>query len=262
MASSLIGGLIADGFDAGQITVAEVNADKRRLLAQRFGVQAVEKIDGTLRNADIVAFCIKPQQFKEVAEANAREIQARQPLLISIAAGIRTADIAHWLSGSFAIVRAMSNTPALVQTGASALYANANVSEEQRNQAESLLRAVGIVEWIDDEALMDVVTALSGSGPAYFFRIMEGLVKAAEQLGLSKDVAHLLTIQTALGAAKMALESDEDIATLREQVTSPGGTTEQGLKIMNDNNIDQLLLDVLKAAQQRAKELADQLGRH
>jgi pyrroline-5-carboxylate reductase len=260
MASSLIGGLIADGFDARQITVVEINADKRRLLSQRFGIQVTETIDGTINNADVVTFCIKPQQFREVAQASAREIQARNPLLISVAAGIRTADMAHWLGGSFAIVRAMSNTPALVQTGASALFANTNVGDEQRNQAESLLRAVGIVEWIDDEDLMDVVTALSGSGPAYFFRIMEGLVKAAEQLGLKKDVAHLLTIQTALGAAKMALESEEDIATLREQVTSPGGTTEQGLKTMNDNNIDQLLLDVLKAAQQRATELADQLG--
>jgi pyrroline-5-carboxylate reductase len=181
-------------------------------------------------------------------------------LLISIAAGIRTSDIQHWMGGSFSIVRAMSNTPALVQTGASALFANANVSNEQRNQAESLLRAVGIVEWIDDEALMDVVTALSGSGPAYFFRIMEGLEKAAVQLGLPKNTAHLLTIQTALGAAKLALESNEDIAVLRAQVTSPGGTTEQGLKTMNDNNIDQLLLDVLTAARRRAMELADQLG--
>ncbi len=260
MASSLIGGLIADGFDAGHMAVVEINPDKRRRLEQQFGVEAVEKIGGALRNADVAVFCVKPQQFKEVAQASASELQARKPLLISIAAGIRTKDIQHWLGGSFAIVRAMSNTPALVQTGASALFANANVSEEQRNQSESLLRAVGIVEWIDNEALMDVVTALSGSGPAYFFRIMEGLEKAAVQLGLPKNTAHLLTIQTALGAAKLALESNEDIAALRAQVTSPGGTTEQGIKTMNDNNIDQLLLDVLKAAQQRAMELADQLG--
>jgi len=164
------------------------------------------------------------------------------------------------LNGDFAIVRAMSNTPALVQTGASALYASPNVTEEQRNNAESLLRAAGIVEWVEDETLMDVVTALSGSGPAYFFRIMEGLVKGAEQLGLSKQVAHLLTLQTMLGAAKMALESQEDIATLREQVTSPGGTTERGLAVMDDNDIDGLLLKILSAAKTRATELADQLG--
>jgi pyrroline-5-carboxylate reductase len=260
MASSLIGGLIADDFDSKYITVVELDGDKRQRLEQRFAVQTQENMGGALSTADVVVYCVKPQQFKQVAHASASDIQAANPLVISIAAGIRSADIANWLGGSFAIVRAMSNTPALVQTGASALFANANTSDNQRNQAESIMRATGIVEWVDDEALIDVVTALSGSGPAYFFRIMEGLAKGAEQLGLSKRVAHLLTIQTALGAAKMALESAQDIATLREQVTSPGGTTEQGLKVMNNNNIDQLLLDVLEAAHQRSIELADQLG--
>ena len=260
MASSLIGGLIADGFSAANIVVVEIDAEKRQRLSQHFGVQVVEGLAGALESSDVVVFCVKPQQFKEVAKTAGQAMQAQRTLVISIAAGVRTQDISKWLGGSFAIVRAMSNTPALVQTGASALFANANVSEEQRNQAESLMRATGIVEWIDDEALMDVVTALSGSGPAYFFRIMEGLVKGAQQLGLSKEVAHLLTIQTALGAAKMALESGEDIATLREQVTSPGGTTEQGLNVMNNNNIDALLLEILQAAKQRATDLANQLG--
>jgi len=260
MASSLIGGLIADGFKAANITVIEIDAEKRKRLSQNFGVQVSEDLSGVLDNGDVVVFCVKPQQFKEIALAAGKAMQKSKSLVISIAAGIRTQDIAKWLSGTFAIVRAMPNTPALVQSGASALFANANVSEEQRNQAESLMRAAGIVEWIDDEALMDVVTALSGSGPAYFFRIMEGLVKGAQQLGLSREVAHLLTIQTALGAAKMALESGEDIATLREQVTSPGGTTEQGLSVMNKNNIDALLLEILQAAKNRATELADQLG--
>ncbi|MGD8559531.1 MAG: pyrroline-5-carboxylate reductase [Gammaproteobacteria bacterium] len=262
MASSLIGGLIADGVAPSTISVVEINADKRQQLAQRFKVQVLEAFAEVAGNTDMVVFCIKPQHFKDAAETTAEHIKQRQPLVISVAAGIRTADINHWLGGSYAIVRAMSNTPALVQTGASALYATDNVSDKQRDEAESLLRAVGIVEWVDDEALMDVVTALSGSGPAYFFRIMEAMVKAGEQLGLSRDVAHLLTIQTALGAAKMALESDEDIATLRDNVTSPGGTTERGLKVMNDTNIDGLVLDILKAAQQRATELADQLGEH
>ena len=260
MASSLIGGLIADGIAAKGISVVEIDDAKRQQLSQRFSIQVYGSVGEALPNADVVVFCVKPQQFQEAAQASAESLKQSQPLVISIAAGIRTNDISKWLGGSYAIVRAMSNTPALVQTGATVLFATDNVSEQQRNEAESLLRAVGIVEWIDDETLMDVVTALSGSGPAYFFRIMEGLVKAAEQLGLSREIAHLLTIQTALGAAKMALESDEDIATLRDNVTSPGGTTEQGLKVMNDNNIDALLLDILKAAKQRANELADQLG--
>lgn len=260
MASSLIGGLIADGIDASKLAVVEINDDKRERLAQVFGIQTFDQLEGALDQQDVVVFCIKPQQFREVAIAAGKLLTSKKVLVISIAAGIRTEDINSWLGGGFAIVRAMSNTPALVQTGASALFANANVSEDQRDKAESLLRAAGIIEWVDDEGLMDVVTALSGSGPAYFFRIMEGLVKAAEDLGLSRDVAHLLTIQTMLGAAKMALESTEDIATLREQVTSPGGTTEQGLDVMNKNDIDGLLLKILTAAKDRATQLADQLG--
>ena len=259
MASSLIGGLIADSFDPAKISVVEINEEKRELLSKSFGVQTSEKLDELINHQDIVVFCVKPQQFKEVATA-AGKLLAKDTLVLSIAAGIRTADISKWLGSEYAIVRAMSNTPALVQTGASALYANPNVSEEQRNNAESLLRAAGIIEWVDDETMIDIVTALSGSGPAYFFRIMEGLIKGAETLGLPHNVAHLLTLQTMLGAAKMALESQEDIATLREQVTSPGGTTEKGLAVMNDNDIDSLLLKILTAAKERATELANQLG--
>jgi len=154
------------------------------------------------------------------------------------------------------VVRTMPNTPALVQTGATALYANPRVTEDQHDMAESIMRAVGLTLWVDDEALLDAVTALSGSGPAYFFRIMEALEAAGVELGLSREAAHLLTLQTALGAAKMALESEEPIATLRERVTSPGGTTEQGLQVMNENNIDRLFSEVLKAARDRSAELA------
>lgn len=259
MASSLIGGLIADSFDPNNISVVEINGEKRERLSNSFGIQTYESLENAVDSQDVVVFCVKPQQFKEVA-VTAGKLLSTKILVISIAAGIRTADICSWLSGDYAVVRAMSNTPALVQSGASALYANKNVSDEQLNNAESLMRAIGIVEWIEDEALMDVVTALSGSGPAYFFRIMEGLINGAEKLGLSKDVAHLLTLQTMLGAAKMALESQEDIATLREQVTSPGGTTEQGLAVMNESDIDGLLLKILTAAKERATQLADQLG--
>lgn len=259
MASSLIGGLIADSFDPNSISVVEINGEKRERLSNSFGIETYESLESAIDNHDVVVFCVKPQQFKEVAVATGK-LLSTNVLVISIAAGIRTADICKWLAGNYAVVRAMSNTPALVQSGASALYANKSVSEQQLNDAESLMRAIGIVEWIEDEALMDVVTALSGSGPAYFFRIMEGLVNGAEKLGLSKDVAHLLTLQTMLGAAKMALESQEDIATLREQVTSPGGTTEQGLAVMNESDIDGLLLKILTAAKERATQLADQLG--
>ena len=153
-------------------------------------------------------------------------------------------------------MRAMPNTPALIQTGATALYANAQTSAEQRDLAESILRSAGLTLWIEDESQMDAVTALSGSGPAYFFRIMEAIETAGVELGLTQETAHLLTLQTALGAAKMALESSDAIAILRERVTSPGGTTEQGLRVMNEQNIDKLFADVLKAARDRSEELA------
>jgi len=260
MASSIIGGLIADGFNTGDIGVVEIDSEKRKNLQRNFSVKVFGDVDTFDHHYDVILFCIKPQHFKTVATKTGKVLHGSRPLIVSIAAGIRTRDIAHWLEGDYAIVRAMSNTPALVQTGACALFATDNVSETQRDQAESLMRATGIVEWIAEENLMDVVTALSGSGPAYFFRIMEGLVKGAEQLGLSKQVAHLLTIQTALGAAKMALESDDDIATLREKVTSPGGTTERGLAVMTENNIDDLLFKILEAAKNRSTQLADQLG--
>jgi len=260
MASSIIGGLIADGYNANDIGVVEIDSDKRQRLQQNFSVNVFNDVSTVDQHTDVILFCTKPQQFKTVAIETGKMLHGSRPLIISIAAGIRTRDIALWLGGQYAIVRAMSNTPALVQSGACALFATSNVSDIQRDQAESLMRATGIVEWISEEDLMDVVTALSGSGPAYFFRIMEGLVKGAEQLGLSKQVAHLLTIQTALGAAKMALESNDDIATLREKVTSPGGTTERGLAVMTENNIDDLILKILEAAKNRATQLADQLG--
>jgi pyrroline-5-carboxylate reductase len=157
-------------------------------------------------------------------------------------------------------VRAMPNTPSLVQTGATGLFANDKVSDTQRELAECILRAVGLTLWVEEEAQMDAVTALSGSGPAYFFRIMEAMEAAGTELGLSAEAAHLLTLQTALGAAKMALESSEAVGTLRERVTSPGGTTEQGLKVMAEEDIDQLMAQVLKAAFERSRELASELG--
>ncbi|NOZ53363.1 MAG: pyrroline-5-carboxylate reductase [Gammaproteobacteria bacterium] len=260
MASSLIGGLVADEFNVADISVVDIDPEKRQHLSQQFGVQTFSELSAALEQVDVAAFCIKPQNFQEVAQAAAIDIKRQKPLVISIAAGIRTSDIATWLDDASAIVRAMSNTPALLRCGASGLYANARVTQAQRDQAESILRATGIVEWVQDESLMDVVTALSGSGPAYFFRIMESLTAAASQMGLPQEAAHLLTIQTALGAARMALESDDNIATLRQRVTSPGGTTEQGLKVMEENNIDQFMADILDAARKRSIELADQLG--
>jgi len=260
MASSLIGGLIADGFDKSAITVADIDSAKLQSLSQRFQIQTFQDSNAAIQSADTVVLAVKPQALKGVAEQIAVTVQAKKPLIISIAAGIRTADINRWLGGKTAIVRAMPNTPALVQCGASGLFATNNVTEEQQESAESVLRATGLTVWVDDEEQINIVTALSGSGPAYFFRIMESLERAATELGLSAQAAHLLTLQTALGAAKLAMESAESIADLRQSVTSPGGTTEQGLRIMSERDVDALFKEVLTAANDRAKQLADEFG--
>lgn len=264
MAASLIGGLLADNLNPAQITVADPKPETRDYLASQFGVSTAEDNAAAIKGADVVVMAVKPQVLQSVAEALALAIQTEQPLVVTVAAGIRSADLNRWLGGEsgspVAVVRAMPNTPALVKTGATGLFANAQVSDAQRDLAESVLRAVGVALWVDEEAQMDAVTALSGSGPAYFFRIMEAMEAAGEGLGLSKENACLLTLQTALGAAKMALESSESVGTLRERVTSPGGTTEQGLRVMAEADIDQLMTKVLKAARDRSQELADELG--
>lgn len=260
MASSLIGGLVADNIDPKQISVADRDDRQRENLAARYSVSTSADNQATASGADVVILAVKPQQLKAVIEELAPTVQQNHSLIVSVAAGIRSEDINKWLGGNAAVVRAMPNTPALVQTGASALFANAQVSPEQRDMAESILRAAGLALWVNDESQMDAVTALSGSGPAYFFRIMEAIEAAGTELGLSTETAHLLTLQTALGAAKMALESQESMATLRERVTSPGGTTEQGLKAMEKHNIDTVFSDVLKAARDRSEELAKLLS--
>ncbi|MEE8379752.1 MAG: pyrroline-5-carboxylate reductase [Gammaproteobacteria bacterium] len=256
MASSLIGGLVADHVDPKQISVADINDNQRENLAARYSVSTSADNQAIAAEADVVILAIKPQQLKSVCEELAPTIQQNNSLVVSIAAGIRSDDINKWLGGNAAVVRAMPNTPALVQTGATALFGNAQVSSKQRDLAESILRAAGLTLWVEDELQMDAVTALSGSGPAYFFRIMEAIESAGVELGLTKKTAHLLTLQTALGAAKMALESHESVAKLREQVTSPGGTTEQGLAALEKHNIDAVFSDVLKAARDRSEELA------
>ena len=193
--------------------------------------------------------------------ALAEIIQVRKPLILSIAAGIQEASIQHWLGGKIAIVRAMPNTPALIGCGAAALHANAYVSHEQRNMAESILRSTGITIWLSDESLMDAVTALSGSGPAYFFLMMEALQQAAENQGLPTETARLLTLQTALGAARMAIESGKPLDELRQQVTSKGGTTEKAISILEENHIRAIYQQALDAAKKRAEELGELLGK-
>ncbi len=260
MTRSLIGGLIANGFKHDKISVTDPDNQKRARLATDFGIHTLGNNQQIVATADVLLLAVKPQVMKQVAEDLATAVQQNQPLLISIAAGIRESDLDRWLGGGCAIVRAMPNTPALVGCSATALHANEWVSEQQQEQAESVLRAVGLALWLDSEAQMDSVTALSGSGPAYFLLIMEIMQQAAVTLGLDDRTARLLTLQTAFGTAKMALESNENAATLRQRVTSPGGTTGEAVKVLEDGGLWELFHQALTAARTRSEELAKQLG--
>jgi len=260
MAASLIGGLVADGWDPDCIHVSDPDPARREHLRSSHGVHTYEDNAATAARAGIVVLAVKPQVLRSACEDIAASARQSAPLVISIVAGVREPDIRRWLGGDAAIVRTMPNTPALVQTGATGLYANPRVSAEQRDSAETVLRAVGLALWVDDEALLDAVTALSGSGPAYFFLFIEALEHAGVQLGLGAEQARLLTLQTALGAAKMALESSDTAATLRERVTSPGGTTERALAVLEDAGLRDLIGRALVAARDRARELGDKLG--
>lgn len=260
MAASLIGGLLKDQYPAQQLWASDPDGQRLDQLGGRFGINTCGDNLDLVQACDLVVLAVKPQQLAAVAKDIARAVQQRRPLVISIAAGVRCADLERWLGGQLPLIRVMPNTPALVQSGAAALYANPAVDTEQRGLAESIMRAVGVAIWVDDEAQMDAVTALSGSGPAYFLLVMEAMEKAAQTLGLGAGNARLLTLQTAFGAAKMALESDQQAAELRRRVTSPGGTTEAALAVLVDGGLEALFGDALNAAAKRSRELADQFG--
>jgi pyrroline-5-carboxylate reductase len=260
MAHSLIGGLLDNGVAAANLRVADPVAEP---LASQFPVSIKCFTDNlaAIQDAEVIVLAVKPQVMYEVIHALRDTLPKPLPLVISIAAGIRISDMQRWLGEQpIPIVRVMPNTPALVKCGASALFAGKHVTEEQKELAENILRAVGLTVWLQDEMAMDAVTALSGSGPAYFFLMMEVLEKAGISLGLPQDMARLLTLQTAFGAAKMALESEEDAATLRMRVTSKGGTTEQAVTALQQGGIQTLFDQALLAAQQRAATMAKQFG--
>jgi pyrroline-5-carboxylate reductase len=260
MAASLIGGLIADGRSAQTIWVADPDRSKLDTLHHRFGINTTPDNLQAAQEAEVVILAVKPQQLRFVATALKSLVTPSRPLWLTIAAGIRISDLERWLGSPAPILRAMPNTPALVQAGATALFANSQVTPKQQQLAESVLRAVGLTLWLSNEDLMEVVTALSGSGPAYFFLIMEVMEKAAIDLGLEPSTARLLTLETAFGAAKMALESEEDSASLRRRVTSPGGTTERAIAALEEANIREAFARALRAARDRTRELAEELG--
>jgi pyrroline-5-carboxylate reductase len=256
MGRALLGGLIADGTAPAQLAAAEPDPARRAALADAFGLRTAAHGADLVGTAAVVVLAVKPQALRAVAQDLAPHFGAHRPLVVSIVAGITEADIDAWLGGGFPVVRCMPNTPALVRHGISALHANARVDAEQRAQAERILGAVGQVVWVADEAQLDAVTAVSGSGPAYFFAVMEAMEQAGVALGLVPEVARQLTLQTALGAAVLATQSGESPATLRAQVTSPGGTTQAALEVLQAGGLAALFHDALAAAHRRAGELA------
>lgn len=260
MAASLIGGLRAQGTPAEAICASDPGEEQRARLSADHGIRTLSANAEALAGADVVVLAVKPQIMRTVCEDLASQLQPHQ-LIVSIAAGISCASLQKWLGPQpRAIVRCMPNTPALLRQGASGLYANEQVNEAQKAAAEQLLSAVGLALWLDDEQLIDAVTAVSGSGPAYFFLLIEAMISAGEHLGLPRETASRLTLQTALGAARMACESPVDAAELRRRVTSPNGTTEAAIKAFQAGGFEALVQQALDAAAQRSTELATQLG--
>jgi pyrroline-5-carboxylate reductase len=255
MARSLIGGLLKTGVAAADIRIAEPQAEAREALARDFGVTTFADNALAIHDADVVLLAVKPQVMPAIREGLRDTLQRQRPLLISIAAGVRLDQLERWF-GNLPIVRCMPNTPALIGAGATGLCANARVSAPQRAQAQHILDAAGLTRWIDDEALMDTVTGLSGSGPAYFFALVEALEDAATAQGLPRDTARALAVQTCLGAGRMLAESGEAPGELRRRVTSPNGTTQAALESFAADGLPRIAARAVAAATQRGGELA------
>lgn len=260
MAASLIGGLRSRGFPVAQITVAEPVAEQREKLQQQFGVRAVTDAATAAADATVVVLAVKPQQMADVARSLAPVVARTRPLVISIAAGIKVDDLARWLGGEVDVVRSMPNRPALVGAGVTALYAPDNVTPAGRATASGIMEACGATVWVGVESQLDVVTAVSGSGPAYFLLLIEALEDAAVELGLDRGTARLLALETARGAGIMAAESPDAPADQRAQVTSKGGTTAAAIAVLESADVRAIFARAVTAATRRSAELAREFG--
>jgi pyrroline-5-carboxylate reductase len=260
MAAALISGLIKQGLAAERLVVADPVLEQRGRLVREYGVSAAADNADAVKGADAVILAVKPQQMRSVALGLAPHLAAMHPLVISVAAGIPHAALARWFGPEISVVRTMPNRPALNGFGATGLYAPAGVGPAARATAEQIMAAVSATVWVEHESQMDTVTALSGSGPAYFFLFMEALEAAAHERGLPEGIAHRLTLETAFGAAQMARESKESLATLRDQVTSKGGTTAAALAVLDAAGLRAIVAHAVAAADRRSAELAAEFG--
>jgi pyrroline-5-carboxylate reductase len=259
MATALIAGLAGKLTTAENIHVVDPNPEALERVHGAYGVSTATAIDEQVAAGEVVVLAVKPQQMREVAAL--LKPQLSRQLVISIAAGIRGADLSRWLGGYGAIVRCMPNTPALIGQGITGMVAMAGATEQQREAADSILRAVGKTVWLDDESLIDPVTAVSGSGPAYVFYFLESMQQAAVEMGLSAGQGKELALATFLGAAQLAAQSDDPLEVLRQKVTSKGGTTHAAITSMEQAGVKAAIIEAMKAAAARGRELGDELGR-
>lgn len=255
MAAALAEGMVKKGFDPERIFMSDPSEDRLNFVRQQLGVQINNSNAKVAEKADVIVLAVKPQVMADILNELRPTTEHGDKLVISIAAGITLASLSLGLGDECALVRCMPNTPALVETGATAMYANEHVSAIQKSLTENILQAVGITVWLEQEEQLDAVTALSGSGPAYYFLVMEAMITAGEAMGLTSEMAKKLTLQTALGAAKMAVESDVEPDELRRRVTSPGGTTERAIQSLEKNQLQQIFHQALEAAKARSEEL-------
>lgn len=263
MASAIMGGLIENGFSAKNIYASDPSQEKLDELITKFGINGNTNNQAVIEKSDVVIMAVKPQVMELVLSPLQDTLKAKQPLLISVAAGINLKSLMQWAGSDnkkLAIVRCMPNTPALVGQGASGLFANENVNSQQKELSETILNAVGISLWVEKETELDAVTAVSGSGPAYYFLFMEAMIEAGKKLGLSESTAKQLTLKTALGAATMASQSKDSPAQLRKNVTSPNGTTEQALNSFVESGIEAIVEKALQAANDRSVQMCEELG--
>jgi pyrroline-5-carboxylate reductase len=259
MANALIGGLAGKLTDAANIHVVDINSDALQRLEQQYGVTVSTRIDETLARSEVIVLAVKPQQMKEVV-AQIKPYVSGQ-LMLSIAAGIRAADLSRWLGGHSAIVRTMPNTPALIGKGMTGMVQMQGVSKEQHAAADAIMQAVGATVWLSDEQLIDAVTAVSGSGPAYVFYFIEAMQQAALEMGLTSQQGQELAIATFIGASQLAAQSSEPIEVLRERVTSKGGTTYAALTSMESSGVKAAIIQAMKAAAERGRQLGEEFGK-
>ncbi|MCM0614321.1 pyrroline-5-carboxylate reductase [Marinobacter sediminum] len=260
MATAIIGGMLDSGYKAADIWVSAPDDGHLQSIRKKFGVSVTTDNRYCAQQADMVVLAVKPQVMADVCRDIAPLVQNTRPLMVSIAAGLTAETLDEWLGGGLPLVRVMPNTPSLVGKGAAGLFANAQVKENQKKMVESVFESIGSALWVDDENLLHSVTALSGSGPAYFFLMLEALEEAATKAGIAPDTARELAIQTMAGAAEMAARSEHDPGQLKRNVMSPGGTTEQAIKTFEEGGLRELVQKAYSAAFKRSEEMAKQLA--